>query len=183
MGWIGEDGGYKAYDRKNYVSLDPRDAFDKIKIYEDQVNGWFLERAAHLVPIRSDGFIVLMICVSYLEGVEEYGQGVSSVGRSKEFFRLSIQRIYPDKFTQAQIDRLYSQARCGLFHTGMVKGDVLIDREYSKALEFIDEDIKINPEMLLNDVKNDFKGFIVDLRTSAEARDKFDRMFSVLPTS
>ena len=67
-------------DERNNNYLDPRSIDDKTIIYERQVLEWFLKPAQNLIRYRNKnkGFIVLMICLSYLEGVEQYRQGRSS---------------------------------------------------------------------------------------------------------
>ena len=75
-------------ERNQNNRLDPTNIDDKIKIYEREVKGWFLEPARSLL-IQDDfnnSFLVLMVCMAYLEGVEQYKTGIESNGRSKEFF-------------------------------------------------------------------------------------------------
>src|SRR5690554_3007343 len=88
------------FDERTGEELNPIDALDKIKIYERQVKDWFLNPALNLVKYKSEnkGFIVLMICLSYMEGVEEYRTGESSRNRSEVFFKNGLNRIYPDRF-------------------------------------------------------------------------------------
>ena len=69
---------YLVIDRETGDSLNPSDPFDKIKIYERQVKGWFLNRATELVEGENNGFIVLMICISYFEGIQQMREGRKS---------------------------------------------------------------------------------------------------------
>lgn len=179
---IYEDGQYVAQDEKNNVTLNPNNINDKIKIYERQVKEWFINRAVSLTSEKND-FIILMICMSYFEGVEEYKTGGSSNGRSRQFLINSLHRIYANQFDDESYDRLYSQSRCGLFHNGMTRGDIIIDRSFVASLEFTEENIKINPKKLLLDIKDDFKKYIQDLQNenNTELRDNFNRMYFILP--
>lgn len=171
----------KAFDERKLRQLNPNDTDDKIYIYERQVNEWFLNKASRFLKSNGNGFIVLMICLSYLEGVEQYKQGISSIRRSGEFFRNSIHKLYPNTFSDNDLTQLYEEARCGLFHNGMVSGKIIIDNTYSNAIEFPDLDtIRISPEKLLFDIKNDFKCYVSELRDkkNTSIRNNFNYMFS-----
>ncbi len=173
----------QAYDEKNQELLDPSLLDHKIIIYERQVKEWFLSRATNYKRGDKNGFVILMICFSYLEGVEEYRQGRSSNSRSRQFFKNSLNRIYPSKFSDDELDNFYSEARCGLFHTGMVRGAILINSNYEEAILFEDlNDIKVNPHILLRDIIDDFNSYLSDLRNTenVDLRNRFDNMFNNL---
>jgi len=70
-------------------NLDPTDINDKVIIYEREVKEWFLNPALALVEQNSfnKAFIVLMICMSYFEGVEQYKTGVKSETKSKNVLK------------------------------------------------------------------------------------------------
>ncbi len=174
-------------ERNNNEKLDPDKIEHKIKIYEREVKEWFLEPATALISSENqfnNSFIVLMICMSYIEGVEQYKTGEGSSGESKKFFTNSIKKLYPDKYSDDEIEELYSKSRCGLFHNGMVKGGVIFDNSFNDAIEFKEngERININPTKLLDDIKNDFEKYINKLNDESNIRDrkKFDERFSVL---
>ena len=177
-------------ERNQNNRLDPTNIDDKIKIYEREVKGWFLEPARSLLILDGfkNSFLVLMVCMAYLEGVEQYKTGMESNGRSNEFFINSVKRMYPSKFCDVELRKLYSKSRCGLFHNGMVKGGVIFRNSYDDVIKFEQngEVIKINPQKLLQDVERDFDRYIKELknidnsRRDEKARKNFDRMFSVL---
>lgn len=173
-----------AIDQKPLKKLNPYDINDKIHIYERQVSEWFLNIANQLSKGDHNGFIVLMICLSYFEGVQQYIDGQSSEGRSsKQFFKLSIHRVYPHRFSNVDLDELYKEARCGLFHNGMVSGKIIINNSFEHAIDFPDNDtIRISPKKLLDDVKKDFGKYISELRNEHKQniRNSFDTMFSVV---
>lgn len=183
-----EDGVPIAIDQRNDESrLDPNNVDDKITIYEREVTGWFLEPALKLLAEDSfqNAFIALMVCMSYLEGVEQYKTGVGSNRRSKDCFVESLERLYPEQFQKRDLEKLYSKSRCGLFHNGMVKGGVTFSSKYDDAISFENnaETIKINPRLLLQRVCKDFSTYISELRSEEQPeviRDNFNRMFSVL---
>ena len=53
----------------------------KISIYEDRVKGWFLNFARELTKEKNSEFVVLMICVNYLEGNQQFREGRTSLER------------------------------------------------------------------------------------------------------
>lgn len=183
IGNINEEGNSWVFDERTGEELNPREPHDKVKIYERQVKKWFLEPARNLVRYKSEnkGFIVLMICLSYIEGVEEYRTGESSRNRSEDFFRNGLNRIYPNRFTSNQFSRFYREARCGLFHNGMVRGQIIINSSFEESLSFPDDDtIKVSPAKFLKDISDDFDSFLRTLREDSEALRRFDSQFSNL---
>ncbi|MGG5504261.1 hypothetical protein ACPDHQ_12635 [Myroides odoratimimus] len=181
-GYIDHNGNPQVIDERTNTRLNPNDPFDKITIYERQVKGWFLHEADKLIRYRNKnkGFIVLMICLSYFEGVEEYKTGRLSNNNSKQFFRNSIERLYPGQFTQIQLDELYGQGRCGLFHNGMVRGQIIIRNSFQNSIEFDNQRIKISPKKLLTDIMDDFENFISLLRQDQNARNNFNNLYTNL---
>lgn len=167
----------------NNKRLDPNNIDDKIVIYERQVLKWFLERAVRLLGSEKNDFIVLMICMSYLEGIEQYKTGDSSHRQSAQFFVNSVNRLYPGKYNGESIRRLYEQSRCGLFHNGMTSGDVIVDSRFSSSIEFTGNDILISPQKLLMDIKRDFNEYIKSLKvlSNKDLRNKFNGRFTVTP--
>lgn len=179
-------------ERNGNRELDPNDINTKILIYESEVIEWFLEPASELLKLDSfkNSFIVLMVCMAYFEGVEQYKTGVDSGKRSRECFIDSVERLYPNKFQRSYIGKLYAKSRCGLFHNGMVKGGVVFNNSFGHAIEFFDngENININPKLLLERIREDFEEYISELRQgitedadqhSRVAIENFDRMFSL----
>ena len=79
------------------------------------------------------------------------------------------------------LNELYREARCGLFHTGMVQGKVIINYNFPDPINFPDPDtIKVNPKILLEDIINDFNQYLDALRTDPQSRMNFNSMFSNL---
>ena len=183
LSWIDDHNNPIIYDERYDVPLIPTNIDDKIIIYERQVKEWFLNRALRIVNTDNYGFIVLMICLSYLEGIEQYRKGEGSNGNSTRFFRNSIHRIFPHTYYNESINMLYREARCGLFHNGMVEGKIVISNNYNAPIQFIDGPfVKINPKLLLEEIVNDFDSYIVELKNPASVllRDNFNIMFSNL---
>jgi hypothetical protein len=179
IGWLDENYNPVVEDERTGKKLDPRNIDDKIFIYERQVKDWFLKPATKYAKGKNNGFIVLMICMSYLEGVEQYRRGESSNNKSRVFFTHAINRIYPNKFHSNDLNELYKEARCGLFHSGMVKWKIIVSYSFLESLNFEDSTtINVNPKRFLEDIKADFNDFINKLKTDEESRNRFDRMYS-----
>jgi hypothetical protein len=180
VGWLDENNNPHVFDERSGRRLDARNIDHKITIYERQVKDWFLIPATNLTKYKNKnkGFIVLMICLSYLEGIEQYRKGQNSNGQSKFFFVSVMERIYPNKFQNHELEDFYSEARCGLFHNGMVRGRIIINNEFQKSIEFVESNIKISPSKFLKDIKEDFENYLQELRTNEESRNTFDKMYS-----
>jgi hypothetical protein len=181
-GLIKSDGSTEVYDEKNKEYLNPNSIDDKIKIYERQVKEWFLERANRLLEGDNNGFIVLMISTSYIEGVQQYLNGQSSNGSSRAVFKQGLNRIFSLSVEDIKLNDFYSQVRCGLFHNGMSDSQVIISSSFQIPIDFSEYDtIKINPKTILDVIRNDFINYISKLKNQANVteRENFNRMFSV----
>lgn len=170
-----------AFVENNGKRLDPYDTLDKIIIYENQVNGWFLDRAFKLKRGKNNGFIILMICLSYLEGVEQYRVGHSSNGNSRRLFINALGRLYPNKYSEANLVDFYSQARCGLFHNGMTNSKIIYSYNFNAPINFLNNStIQVNPTLLLKDIRKDFRDYIKELKREGILQSNFDNMFTVV---
>ncbi len=178
-GTLFDDGHIVVYDKRTNRLLDPANVLDKIAIYERQVTEWFIKPAIKLSKNIDEGFICLMICLSYIEGVEQYRQGKNSKGNSSIFFKSSLNRIYTNVFSNSELQNIFDEARNGLFHDGMSRGSVIISNTYAKSIEFNSDELLINPQMLIADIKQDFESYIQELYTVEESRKLFDKLFSV----
>jgi len=152
----------------------------KIRIFERQVNGWFLTPAFKLLE-EDNGFVILMIATAYIEGIEQFRQGKSSKGQSEAFFKKGARRIFGiDSCSQSRVSDLYRELRCNLFHNGMTGPTIRILSTYDKAVDFSDRRIiKINQRLFLGKVRDDFEQYLRDLRDPAkvELRTHFNTMY------
>ena len=142
-----------------------------------------LNRASKLANGNNNGFIILMIATSYIEGVQQYINGQTSYNNSTGVFREAMRRIFQLNKSDEVLNDFYVQVRCGLFHTGMTRNKVIISRDYEQIIDFSEYNtIKINPKLFLKVVKNDFNRYIKllkNLNNNLE-RNNFDSMFSNL---
>ncbi len=166
----------------------------RVAIYEDQVRGWFHDQA-RILEKSSDhaGFVLLLVAISYVEGYAIFWKGTSSKGHSKEFFRDAFKNVFSIKNADIEmvdkaIDEFYDQARCALFHTGMIGGTVELSGKYAAPIKFeIDTALKevrkieINPHKVLDAIESHFSSYVMRLRNPGEKelRDNFDKAWSL----
>lgn len=186
-----ENGSPKVKDESRYPSpkeLAPTLLVDKIEIYERQVKGWFLEPATLLFDLVNfqASFVIIAICFSYLEGVEQYRQGKASNNRSFEFFSSSFKRIFGDNALDGdELKKLYKQGRCGLFHDGMTQSDVIADMELDVPITTVWNSqvclVHFHPKLLLEHVAQDFDDYIMELREdlASDLSKNFDKMYDL----
>ena len=171
-------------DLRTDRNLDPFNLDDKILIYKQQVEEWFLNRAVILCRSKNNNFIVVMIATSYVEGVEQYRIGEKSNGHSRQFFITGLRRIFSlQNVTDDQLSSFYNHLRCGLFHNGMSGDKVVLNSTLINAIEFSKrETIDINPKLYLDAIIQDFNQYISDLnnQNNIQLRSHFNRMFTVV---
>jgi hypothetical protein len=181
-GVIKTNGNAEIYDEKMDEYLDPNSIDDKIKIYERQVKVWFLDCASKLLREENNGFIVLMIATSYIEGVQQYINGETSRRNSMNFFKQGLVRIFSLSVADQRLNDFYTEVRCGLFHNGMSGRQVIISDEFQQPIDFTEaRTIKINPKFFLDELQKDFTNYISKLKEELNSteRNNFNRMFSV----
>jgi hypothetical protein len=121
--------------RQGQVDLTKVD--DRIRVYEDQIRGWFLEPAKALLPVPNSAFALLHILMGYFEHHAIYLKGASSADQSPAFFRAGFLSVFPRAQSEPPgvdpkavskwlADVMYSDARCGLFHEWMVRGRIAV---------------------------------------------------------
>jgi len=137
----------------------------KINIYEDRVNTWFLKVAQKLKMNREAGFVILSIAVAYIEGNQQFREGVSSHNKSKTFFIKGMRRIFDkEDVPEKVLLDYYQQIRCGLFHDGMTRKSVFIMDDLSTPISYNNGLIKINSHKFFDKIDADFKEYIAQLK-------------------
>lgn len=153
----------------------------KIIIYEDRVKGWFLDHARSLLKEKHADFVVLMICTSFLEGYQQFKEGISSKSQSQEMIKRALGSMFQISDKQKWVlDIFVEGVRNGLFHDGMTKERISLNRD-SQAPIIIKEDfggmILINPILFFWVIEEDFKEYIDNLKNpeNKELREKFEK--------
>ena len=166
---------YSDYHLKDNENIESR-----IAVYEDQVRGWFLDQARILEKASDHGaFVLLLIVLSYIEAHVIFYKGEDSEGQSKAFFREGFKAIFPRKTDNTDIldkalNDLYREVRCGLFHTGMVRGKVILSGGFTSSFEIITDasnsvvQIQVNPHKALNEIEDHLARYLMRLRNPDE---------------
>lgn len=176
------------------------DVYKKIDVFEDQTRGWLLD---HIAFIASDsnpqyehsGFVVLALCCIYLEMIAACREGVSSRGRSEEFFVKGLKSMFSapkESVMDMAAKRLYTQVRCGLLHEGATKGGIGITRDAPDHVVIEDvmrvstdeaetrvTGVIIHPFRFAEAVGTHFDRYVTELRAegSESLRKNFERWF------
>lgn len=183
VGWM-DNGVPKAYDTDERVWLDLEKVDDKIKIFEKQVKGWFLEVSNMLVvDPHKNGFVILMICLSYFEGIEQMYQGKRTPKyKAGTYFQNAVERVFPQLTNGVIKDILWKAGRNSLFHNGMTGGKIILDSDRENTFTYDGNWLIINPTSIARGVLEHFKSYIADLKNeeNVDMRRNFDRMFSNL---
>ncbi len=146
-----------------------------VDVFEDRVNGWFLDWAEKINHPTSEyehaGFAVLNLVLSYFEYIMIFKRGASSDGKSSKFFADGIKDVFP-KFkswnnadSKDFLDTLYKHARCGLYHAGMTREKILLlDNNHIIFFNKKDNMIYIDRHKLVPVIQEHFKNYITQLR-------------------
>jgi len=156
---------------------------DKIDVYEDRLKGWFLKPARSLLSEPNSELAVLQLALGYFEGYAIYRKGTDSRARSKEFFRQAFLEVFPHSKRAKHlgldptpidlsklVNVLYEDARCGLFHDGMIRHRIVLapsSAPISVASHKTTRDISaivIDPSKFLNAIEAHFKDYLSKLR-------------------
>lgn len=162
---------------------------DKITIFEDRINGWFLDIAAQLLSMegeerefRSQDFAVLAVLAVYFEMIAQYHTGRGSNGASQTQFCVGVRFVFPRRYSDQQQRTIYRSLRCALYHNGLTRGAV-VGREHEEAIEFEDGLVWINPTSLLREIRSNFTDYIATLRNPANVneRQRFETIYDANP--
>ena len=147
---------------------------DFITIFEDQMRGWLIEPANHLKTQQHAGFAILAIVLSYFEPIGQFLDGQR--GGSKEQFGRGLRAVFPDLAaaeTDAIVDELYEQLRCGIFHRGITRQKVVIApaSEYVFDIEKNDDGslkrVTVTPSNLMHHLEQHLARYVAQLRDPA----------------
>ena len=173
---------------------DPLTYDHKLLVFERSVLGWQLEIADALInghgaaqPIAGSGYAALSILASYHEMIWQATHGEKSKGKSKEAFRHGMGYIFPtvqpeQASWREALDLIYDEVRCGLYHDGKARREVVLSGDFRNPIEVHHDSPKIwiNPHLLPGEFTRHFRQFLIRLRTSgadSEHGQQFTRFF------
>ena len=165
------------------VKILDNDIEAKISVYEDRINGWFLDFARKLTKEKNSEFIVLMICMNYLEGNQQFREGrVSKNEESTKMLKKALERIFPEG-SEETLNHFIDKVRHGLFHDGMTRKGALLKYDLGTPffpVTFGDEKwIYLDPSLVLKEIEIDFESYIKVLRNkdNKEERENFEKHY------
>lgn len=173
---------------------------DRIDVYEDRLKGWFFEPLLALLQVPNAAIAIIQLCLGYFEAYWIYRTGEDSKRRSKEFFKRAFNEIFsdlrpvdpPDLTLPRDIrDRLanlhYEDGRCGLFHDGILRGNIFVGRSSAPISVTIEKKtgevagILIDPKMFLDEIMTHSRQYIDELRnpSNTDSRTKFNKAWEL----
>lgn len=179
---------------------------DKITIFEDRTIGWKLDIADQAIngsedktPIPHSGYAAMDIVFSYFEMISKYEKGYAQIGQSEKHFKLGVYAVFPwmkqhqvqtnipgvvgqvKSLTDYVLDLLYKGVRCGLYHSGITNGRIVITSGIYEpmALDLQNMVLIINPHLLVPAIMAHFNTFISRIRdpNNRELRKNFETRF------
>lgn len=111
-----------------------------IKIFIDEIKGWFLDPLVKLYPKREDitdwnphpnEMIVLSICMMYPETIQQYIDWKKSNNASKDIFCKGF-KILQNNVDEKLVEDFYKWVRCWLFHMASLNNNRYIRYDYSR---------------------------------------------------
>jgi hypothetical protein len=179
MTWISPN--YQDANFPNGLNLN-----QKINVFADRVTGWQLNIADQCAnSLQHSGFGVLLIIMSYFEMISKFKYGFVQNGKSKAFFKKGIFDVFPDlqRLPQNQhdniINKLYEDVRCGLYHGGTTGPSIILTGNTDSPLSGNNNQIIINPHLLVSSIQTHFRSYIDKLRDPSNAvlRNNFEARF------
>jgi hypothetical protein len=164
---------------------------DKVEIFRDRVMSWQIDIGKEIVRqidaaqdkdvMKHAGYALLSILVNYFEMYWQYKQGHTSENASKAYFAWGFADVYPN-FPMSHEDikkEVYPRLRCGMYHDGFTKRGVTIDSHYTQGCDYdaANDEIKINPHMMVDTIESHFAAYIATLQTDATALQGFLLIF------
>ncbi len=162
---------------------------DLIDIHEDRVQGWMLQPARALLYDVAHGAVAsFALMLTYFESYAFYRFGTKF---SQEGFKQGMQEVvdvvldstdrpHPDRQTilESIASLVYTDGRCGLFHAGMIRRGIVLDKipggpeivllaSIHKQTGRIDH-VRIDPYKLENAIRSHFQRHVAALRAGTD---------------
>ena len=150
-------------------------------------------------PIPHSGYAVMDIVFSYFEMIAKYEDGFTQKGQSEKYFKLGVYSVFPNmkhhqvpaKIPGGQgklisvidyvLDLLYEGIRCGLYHSGITNGQIVITGGIPEpmALDLQNMVLIINSHLLTPKLITHFNDYVNRLRNpnNLDLRHKFEARF------
>jgi hypothetical protein len=153
----------------------------KVEIFECAVIGWQLGIADHVIngcedtqAIAHSGFAALSIIASYPEMYWQYTRNEDSRGISNRAWREAFVEMFgldESESVRSAVDLVYRQLRCGLFHDGRTRANVLLSAGFERPIAIEDDVVLVNPHSLMPAILEHFREYIARLRQEGPESD------------
>jgi hypothetical protein len=143
---------------------------DKIEVFIDRIMGWQLQPAHRILEakITNCEVALLSIIVSYFEMIAKYEDGFIGNGRSGFYFKKGLLSVFPTIETESVtlLSSLFVNLRCGLYHSALPSARVILENNPAGSIGFNETHdlLKVNVEILLNDIALHFEAFSAKIR-------------------
>jgi len=144
------------------------------------------EQTEDVSALPHSGFATLHILLSYFEMIDRYKRGDIGEAAPGKAFKRGVQMVFPDigksphTVTNPFLQKLYKDARCGLYHMSMTRSGIGIWNQ-GEAIAYDDKQnvILINPHKLAPALTNHFADYIQRLNNPSETvlRKAFESRF------
>jgi hypothetical protein len=170
----------------------------KIDVFEAMMSGWQLDIADLIInggrdhehkvdvpKIPHSAFAALQVALVYFETIAKYEAGDTGKESKKNFVNgvLSVfpeVRGFPYSATEDFLSKLYSGARCGLYHFSMTAPGISV-ASTGNPITFSEttREIVIDPHALIPKLKAHFAAYIKSLRdtSNTQLRKNFEKCF------
>ncbi|MDP1715948.1 MAG: hypothetical protein Q8L41_14500 [Anaerolineales bacterium] len=187
----------------------PHSLDTKIILFEDRVLGWKLNIADQMIngnkeqpAINHSGYATLDVVFSYFEMFAKYEGGFAKLGKSEDYFKVGVYSVFPEfhhiptpvtpltpvgnvvSIVDVVLDLMYEGIRCGLYHSGITNGRIMLTGEIKTPMGFDLQNqlLIINPHLLVPRLEIHLRDYVgrlrdannTDLRLKFEARYDFD---------
>jgi hypothetical protein len=172
----------------------------KLNIADQIINGQKGSNGKdEILPIKHAGYAVLDIVFSYFEMRAKYEDGFSENGRSKEYFKAGVYSVFPVlrqvsptsivpgiqgnviDMVEVVLDLMYEGIRCGLYHSGITNGKIMLTGDIQAPMAFHVENqgLIVNPHLLVPRLKSNLAEYVSRLRdiNNHELRKKFETRY------
>ena len=177
----------------NHVDTDfvwPLNLDNKSELFVDRIFGWQLDIADKCIngekdasgnvtrsEIRGSGLATLSIVLSYFETIDTFREGYTG-RKAAKYFKKGVRLVFPELSQQPKtvvddiLNILYSGARCGLYHSSIIRSKILLTGDFPSALGYNTghKMLVINPHLLVPALKRHLYSYELELRNPANTR-------------
>jgi hypothetical protein len=158
---------------------------NKIDVFADRIDGWQIGIAKKIIQheIQHSDFALLHIIFSYFEMIGKYMSGYIGDRGSRSNFKLGVKDTFPEIGPEEEkfLNTLFESVRCGLYHLGKTKKNVMLRCDIPGSIGFNSERniLVICANHLVEDLDISFNKYVTKLRNpkNIKLRNNFELRF------